>query len=132
MSTTVSLKGTLTRDPELRFTQSGKPVANFTVVTARRYKDKDTGEWTETDTSFWDCTVFDTLAENVVESCEKGNRVVVTGVMKQDSYTTKEGEKRSTWRVTADEVAVSLKWRKLDLASEARSSGGGTYSEPPF
>lgn len=131
MSASATIAGTLTRDPELRFTTAGKPVASFTVVTATRFLDKTTNEWQETDTSFWDCTAFGPIAENIADSLSKGMRVVCTGKIKQDSYTTKEGEKRTTWRFTADDVAISLKWKK----QEAVASNGSSRSyreEPPF
>jgi single-strand DNA-binding protein len=98
MSTVVTLTGRLTADPELRFSASGAPVARFTVVTSRRVKDKQTGEWSDAETSFWDCVAFGQLAENVAESLAKGTAVIVTGRAAQEEWETKVGQKRDPSR----------------------------------
>jgi single-strand DNA-binding protein len=84
MSTTVTLTGRLTADPEMRFSAAGTPVARFTVVTSRRIRDKQSGEWSDLDTSFWDCVAFGQLAENVAESLTKGTAVIVNGRAAQE------------------------------------------------
>lgn len=127
MSTPVNLRGRLVRDPELRFTQQGDAMATFTVVTAKRYKDKN-GEWQETGTSFWNCTAFKELAENICEHLEKGSQVIVSGTMQQDNYTTREGEKRTGFKVLCDDVAASVKSRKI----EREPVSAGFAAEPPF
>src|SRR5579863_6415043 len=114
MSSKVTLNGRLTKDPELRFTNSGKAIAQFSVVTSRRYKDNQTQEWTESDVSFWDITAFGDMAENICESLAKGSPVIVTGAMRQEVWTDKEDKERRAWRVLADDVAMSVKWRKTD------------------
>lgn len=158
MSANVTLKGRLTGDPELRFTPSGKAVANFTVVTCDVKKNQQTNEWEESNTTFWRCSVWDKQAENVAESLSKGSDVLVEGKCSQREYTTKEGEKRTTFEVQAWTVAASLKNATATVkkaerqgASSGRSSapaddpwastpapassGGGwgnTSDEPPF
>jgi single-strand DNA-binding protein len=84
MSTPVTLTGRLTADPEMRYSAKGSPVARFTVVTSRRVRDNGTGEWSDTDTSFWDCVAFGQLAENCAESLVKGTAVLVTGRAAQE------------------------------------------------
>ena len=121
MSTPVTLTGRLVADPELRFSASGSPVARFTVVTSRRIKDKTSGEWSDADTSFWDCVAFGQLAENVAESLTKGTAVIVTGRAAQEEWETKDGQKRRSIKVTADEVAPSLRWASAKVARAERS-----------
>jgi single-strand DNA-binding protein len=142
MSTPVTLRGNLTRDPELRFSKAGTPVATFTVVTSRRVKDQKTGEWSDADTSFWNCVAFGVLADHVAGSAEKGTGVIVTGNAAQEEWETKEGEKRRGVKVTADDVAVSLRWHsaKVEKASERPAGPASTTreenpfadDEPPF
>lgn len=133
MSAPITIAGGLTRDPELRFTKDGKPVASFSVVTSRRFLDKSTNEWTDADTSFWDVSAFGKLAENICESCVKGTRVIVTGNVKQESYTTKDGDKRTAVRVTADDVAVSVKWKTVQAKEAAPAGTRGSFNdEVPF
>jgi single-strand DNA-binding protein len=139
MSSKVTLQGRLTRDPELRFTQGGTAVAQFAVVTVRRVKNASSGEWEDQDVSFWDCTAFGPMAENIVESMEKGTSVIVTGNMRQESWTTKDQEKRTSWRVNVDDVGVSVRWKAIGDAAKSGTSlrepvktGGGFNSDPPF
>lgn len=132
MSSPVSLNGRLTRDPELRFTNGGKAVAQFTVVTSRRFNNN--GTWEEKDTSFWDCTAFGEMAENICESLNKGSLVLVTGAMRQESWE-KDGQKKYAWRVLVDDCGPSIKWQKLDVQTptgRATKSSASYDSEPPF
>jgi single-strand DNA-binding protein len=138
MSSKVTLQGRLTRDPELRFTQGGTAVAQFSVVTVRRAKNT-AGDWEDQDVSFWDCTAFGTMAENIVESMQKGTNVIVTGMMRQESWTTKEQEKRTSWRVNVDDVGVSVRWKAIGDSAKTGGSlrepvktGGGFSEDPPF
>lgn len=136
MSSKVTLQGRLTRDPELRFTQGGKAVAQFAVVTVRRVKKNDV--WEDEDVTFWDCTAFGDMAENIVESMQKGTSVIVVGNMRQESWNTKEGEKRTSWRVNVDDVAVSVRWKAFGESKSGGSlrepvkTGGGFSADPPF
>jgi single-strand DNA-binding protein len=125
MSSLVHPNGRLTRDPELRFTSGGKAVAQFTVVTSRRFNNN--GTWEDKDTSFWDCTAFGEMAENICENLKKGDSVLVSGQMRQETWE-KDGQKKSAWRVLVDDVGPSIKWTK-----KAAGSSSSSYSdEPPF
>jgi single-strand DNA-binding protein len=148
MSTPVNLTGRVVAEPELRFSAKGQPVAKFAVVTSRRVRDNQTGEWSDADTSFWDCVAFGQLAEHAAESQEKGTAVLVVGRAVQRNWETKEGEKRRSEEVTVDEVAPSLRWATCKVLKAERSrptgnsggdadpwasdSTGGYSSEPPF
>ena len=142
MSTPVTLRGRLTRDPEMRYSNAGKPVTKFAVVTSRRVKDQQTNEWSDADVTFWDCVAFGQLAENCAESLEKGTAVIVQGNASQEEWTTKDGEKRRSMKVVADEVAPSLRFASAQVAKAARSEGGQQQApreenpwandEPPF
>ena len=105
--------GNLTADPELRFTQSGKPVASLTVAVNRKKGDDE-------HTSFIDVTAWDSLAENVSESLQKGDRVVVTGRLEQRSWETPEGDRRSKLEVVADEIGPSLRWATASVQKNER------------
>jgi single-strand DNA-binding protein len=127
MSTTVNLTGRLTKDPELKYSANGKPVAKFSVVTSRRVRDSQTGEWSDADTTFWDVTAFGQLAENICESLSKGTAVLVSGRAAQEEWQDKEGQKRRSMKVIADEVAPSLRWAsaKISKATRSRTESGG-------
>lgn len=135
MSTPVTLCGRLTRDPELLFGKSGTAIAKFSVVTSRRVKDASTGQWSDADTSFFDVTAFGAMAENICESLQKGASVIVTGQMRQEEWE-KDGEKRKSWRVIADDAGPSCKWKTVTVGEGASNGGGqskGSYdSDPPF
>src|SRR5258705_12581657 len=107
--TTISLIGNLTDDPELRYTPNGAAVANFTVASTPRFMDKTTNEWKDGDTLFLRCNIWRQAAENVAESLTRGARVIVSGRLKQRSYETKEGEKRTVYEVEVDEIGPSIK-----------------------
>ena len=119
---TVTVTGTLTRDPELRFTAGGKGVASFGVAVNRRYQKNN--EWVE-QTSFFNVTAWDSLGENAAASLTKGMRVIVTGRLQQRSYETQQGEKRSVVEIVADEIGPSLRWATAQVEKVARSEGGG-------
>jgi single-strand DNA-binding protein len=127
---TVELVGNLTRDPELRFTPNGAPVANFGLAVNRRWRNQQSNEWEE-QTSFFDVVAWRDLAENVAESLQRGTRVIVVGRLEQRSWETQEGEKRSKVEVIADEIGPSLRWATAQVVkSERRAAGDGGY-EPP-
>jgi single-strand DNA-binding protein len=132
MSTPVTLNGRLTSDPELKFAKSGSAIARFSVVTSRRVMDKATNEWKDEDTSFWNCTAFGALAENVCESLTKGVAVIVTGRAAQESWEDKQtGAKRTAVKVIADEVAPSLRWVTAKITKAERSGGNGQNQSRP-
>ncbi|MFQ5556981.1 MAG: single-stranded DNA-binding protein [Acidimicrobiales bacterium] len=117
---TVTVVGNVTRDPELRFTQSGMAVANFGVAWNKRRQDQ------EDEVSFFDVTCFRQLAENVAESIPKGARVVIYGTLQQRSWENQEGERRSKVEIIADEVAPSLRWATAAVTrNEYRGGAGG-------
>src|SRR5580693_3359740 len=101
--TTITIIGNLCGDPELRYTPTGQAVANFTVASTPRFLDKATNEWKDGDALFLTCNVWRQPAENVAESLQRGMRVIVSGRLRQRSYETKEGEKRTVYEVEVDE-----------------------------
>ena len=125
---TVTLVGNATREPELRFTNSGQALASFGIAVNRRWQ-KD-GQWEEA-TSFFDITCWGQLAENVAESVQKGARVIVTGRLDQRSWETQDGDKRSKVEVVADEVAPSLRWATAQVTRNERREGGGGRGSAP-
>jgi single-strand DNA-binding protein len=123
--TTITVVGNLTDDPELRFTPSGAAVANFTVASTPRFLDKQTNEWKDGDALFLRCSIWRQAAENVAESLQRGARVIVQGRLKQRSYETKEGEKRTVYEVDVDEVGPSLRYATAKVIKGQRGGGGG-------
>src|SRR4051794_17104094 len=119
---TVTIAGTLTRDPELRFTQGGRGVASFGVAVNRRYQQNN--EWVE-QTSFFNVTAWGSLGENASASLTKGARVIVTGRLEQRQYETQQGEKRSVVEIVADEIGPSLRWATAQVEKTQRSDSGG-------
>lgn len=107
--TQITLCGNLVDDPELRFTTSGAAVAKFRVASTPRTYDKASGDWKDGESLFLTCTVWRQAAENVAESLTRGSRVIVYGRLKQRSYETREGEKRTVFEVEVDEVGPSLR-----------------------
>jgi single-strand DNA-binding protein len=129
--TILTVVGNLTADPELRFTASGAAVANFTVASTPRMFDKATGEWKDLDALFMRCSIWRQPAENVAESLTRGMQVIVVGRLKQRSFETKEGEKRTVIELEVDSVGPSLQWATAKVNKASRSGvqhgGGGGY-----
>jgi single-strand DNA-binding protein len=125
--TVITVVGNVTDDPELRFTPGGAAVANFTVASTPRTFDRQTSEWKDGDTLFLRCSVWRQAAENVAESLHRGTRVVVQGRLKQRSYETREGEKRTVVELEVDEVGPSLRYATAKVNKVARSGGSGGY-----
>jgi single-strand DNA-binding protein len=123
--TVITVVGNLTADPELRFTPNGDAVANFTIASTPRQFDKQTNEWKDGDALFLRCSVWREVAENVAESLTRGSRVVAQGRLKQRSYETKEGEKRTVVELDVDEVGPSLKYATVRVNKVAKGSRGG-------
>jgi len=123
----ITIIGNLTGDPELRFTPSGAAVASFTVASSSRVMDKQTNEWKDGDTTFLRCNVWRQYAENVAESLQRGMRVIVNGRLKQRSYETKEGEKRTVYEVEVDDVGPALRYATAKVTKVSRASGGGGF-----
>ena len=134
--TAITLVGNLTADPELRFTQSGVPVADFTVASTPRIFDRASGEWKDGDALFLRCTLWRQPAENVAETLTKGARVIVTGRLRQRSYDTREGEKRTVVEVDVEEIGPSLRYatarvtragKTTTTTAAAATRGGGEH-----
>ena len=121
--TNITIIGNLVNDPELRFTPSGAAVAKFTVASTPRYLDKATNEWKDGDSLFLQCQIWRQAAENVAESLTRGMRVLVSGRLKQRSYETKEGEKRTVFEVEVDEVGPSLRNATAKVTKTTRQGG---------
>ena len=124
--TVITLVGNLVDDPELRFTPSGAAVAKFRIASTPRFLDKATNEWKDGESLFLSCNVWRQAAENVAESLQRGMRVIVQGRLKQRSYETKEGEKRTVFEVEVDEVGPSLRNATAKITKAQR--GGGNFS----
>jgi single-strand DNA-binding protein len=125
--TVITLVGNLVDDPELRFTPSGAAVAKFRLASTPRFLDKQTNEWKDGESLFLSCNVWRQAAENVAESLQRGMRVIVQGRLKQRSYETKEGEKRTVYEVEVDEVGPSLRNASAKVTKTQRGGGGGGF-----
>ena len=140
--TTITITGNLVDDPELRFTPAGQPVTRFRIASTPRYRDNATGDWKDGDTLFLTCQVWRQQAEHVAESLQKGARAIVTGRLRQRSYETQEGEKRTVYELQVDEVGVSLRSATAKVTKATRNGNGnpadtdqpaaGFSDEPPF
>ncbi|MEZ5212126.1 single-stranded DNA-binding protein [Gordonia sp. (in: high G+C Gram-positive bacteria)] len=126
--TVITVVGNLTADPELRFTASGAPVANFTVASTPRTFDRQTNEWKDGEALFLRCSIWRDAAENVTESLTKGTRVIVQGKLKQRSYETREGERRTVVELEVDEIGPSLRYATAKVTRTPRGgSSGGNF-----
>jgi len=123
--TVITVIGNLTADPELRFTPSGAAVANFTVASTPRMFDRQTNEWKDGEALFLRCNIWREAAENVAESLTRGSRVIVSGRLKQRSFETREGEKRTVVELEVDEIGPSLRYATAKVNKASRSGGGG-------
>lgn len=125
--TTITVVGNLTADPELRFTPSGAAVANFTVASTPRTLDRQSGDWKDGDPLFLRCNIWRQAAENVAESLTRGMRVIVQGRLRQRSFETKEGEKRTVFELEVDEVGPALRYATAKVNKANRGGGGGGF-----
>src|SRR5947209_7684573 len=125
--TQITIAGNLVDDPELRYTPAGQAVARFRVASTPRFRDNTSGEWKDGDSLFLTCNVWRQAAENVAESLTRGMRVIVSGRLRQRSYETKEGEKRTVYEVEVDDVGPSLRNASAKVNRIARSGGDGGY-----
>ena len=122
--TTITIRGRLTADPELRFTPSGAAVANLTIASNARRFDKQANEWKDGPTTFWRCSAWRDLAENVAESLFKGAAVVAVGPVEQRDYE-HNGEKRTSMDVTVDAIGPDLRWQTAKVQKAQRGPSGG-------
>ncbi len=125
--TVITVVGNLTADPELRFTPAGAAVANFTVASTPRIFDRQSNEWKDGDALFMRCNIWREAAENVAESLTRGSRVIVQGRLKQRSYETREGEKRTVVELEVDEIGPSLRYATAKVNKAGRGGGGGGF-----
>jgi single-strand DNA-binding protein len=132
--TIITVVGNLTDDPELRFTPSGAAVANFTVASTPRSFDRQANEWKDGDTLFMRCSIWRQAAENVAESLVRGTRVVVTGRLKQRSFETREGERRTVVELDVDEIGPSLRYAtaKVQKTQRGGAAGGAQPGSDPW
>lgn len=127
--TTITVVGNITADPELRFTPSGAAVSSFTIASTPRTFDRNTNEWKDGDALFLRCSIWRQAAENVAESLTRGMRVIATGRLKQRSYETREGEKRTVIELDVDEIGPSLKYASAKVTKAARGTSQG-FGDP--
>jgi single-strand DNA-binding protein len=125
--TIITIVGNLTADPELRFTPSGAAVASFTIASTPRTYDRNTNEWKDGDALFLRCSIWRQAAENVAESLTRGMRVIASGRLKQRSFETREGEKRTVIELDIDEVGPSLRYASAKVNKTQRGSSGGGF-----
>ena len=128
--TIITVVGNLTADPELRYTQNGLAVANFTIASTPRTYDRQANEWKDGEALFLRASVWREFAEHVAGSLTKGSRVIASGRLKQRSYETKEGEKRTTIELEIDEIGPSLRYATASVTraqSNRGAVGGGSY-----
>ena len=123
--TQITLVGNLVDDPELRFTNSGAAVASFRVASTPRTFDRQSGEWKDGESMFLTCSVWRQYAENVAESLQRGMRVIVQGRLKQRSFETREGEKRTVFEIDVEEVGPALRSATAKVTKTQRQGGGG-------
>src|SRR5215471_3302217 len=121
---TITVIGNLTDDPELRFTPSGAAVAKFRIASTPRVLDRQTNEWKDGEPLFLTCNIWRQAAENVAESLQRGTRVIVSGRLRQRSYETREGEKRTVYEIEVDDVGPSLRNASAKVTKSSRSGGG--------
>jgi single-strand DNA-binding protein len=136
--TALTITGSLTADPELRFTPAGIAVANFTVASNARRFDKAANAYIDTEAIFLRCTAWRTTAENITNSLNRGARVIVTGNLKSNSYETREGDKRTSLELNVTEVGASLLWATVKVNKPERTTGAPAGKpadddeQPPF
>ena len=126
--TVITVVGNLTADPELRYTQGGLPVANFTIASTPRTFDRQANDWKDGEALFLRASVWREFAEHVAGSLTKGSRVIATGRLKQRSYETKEGEKRTTIELEVDEIGPSLRYATAQV-TRAASNGAASRGQ---
>ncbi|HEY2101417.1 MAG TPA: single-stranded DNA-binding protein [Pseudonocardia sp.] len=131
--TTITVVGNLTADPELRFTQGGAAVVSFTVASTPRKFDKASGEWKDGEALFMRCSAWRQMAENVAETLKRGSRVIAQGSLKQRTFDTKDGERRTVIELEVDEVGPSLRYATAKVNRPDREGAGasqGQYARP--
>lgn len=129
--TVVTIVGNLVADPELRYTQNGLPVANFTIASTPRTFDKQANEWKDGDALFMRCSVWREFAEHVAGSLTKGMRVIAQGRLRQRSYQDREGNNRTSIELEVDEIGPSLRYATAQVTRAASSNGQKPAASAP-
>ncbi|MQA06645.1 MAG: single-stranded DNA-binding protein [Streptosporangiales bacterium] len=129
-NTTLTIVGNLTADPELGFTTTGDAYARFSIASTPRRLDKTTGEWVDGDTLFLRATCWRDQASNIAESLHKGQRVIAVGRLRQSTWTTEEGEKRTSIDLDVDEIGPSLRWAMARVTRVTRDTATGANAAP--
>lgn len=129
--TVITVVGNLTADPELRFTQSGAPVASFTIASTPRTFDRQSNEWKDGEALFLRASVWREVAENVAASLSKGSRVIVTGRLVQRSYQDRDGNNRTSIELQVDEIGPSLRYATAQLTRTTGGNAGGGRQVAP-
>ena len=120
----VQIIGNVTRDPELRFTTGGTAVCSFGVAWTPRRRNPQTGEWEDGETTFFNCSAWRDLGENIAATISKGTRVVVTGSVRSRDWEDRDGNKRTSIEIDVDDCAPSLRWAQAQIERTSRQSGG--------
>ncbi|QCW22623.1 ssDNA binding protein [Microbacterium phage Ramiel05] len=123
--TVITVVGNLTADPELRYTQNGLPVANFTIASTPRNFDRQANEWKDGDALFLRASVWREFAEHVAGTLTKGMRVIAQGRLRQRSYQDREGNQRTAIELEVDEIGPSLRYATAQVTRTASNGGGG-------
>ncbi|MCW1249644.1 single-stranded DNA-binding protein [Acaricomes phytoseiuli] len=126
----MTVVGNLTKDPELRYTKNGAPVAEFNVASTPRTFDKQAGDWKDGETVFTRVTAWQQLAENAAESLSKGSRVVVTGVLEASKYTDKDGQERTSQKLRADEIGASVRFATVQITKGQAKMAQSPWTPP--
>ena len=128
--TAITVVGNLTADPELHYTNSGAAVVTFSVASTPRIYDRETGEWKDGEAMFLRCNQWRQPAENVAESLSRGMRVIVQGRLRQRSYETRDGDKRTVFELEVDEVGPSLRFSTATVNKATRSTAADAPIQP--
>lgn len=124
---TITVVGNVTRDPELKFLNSGQAALKLSIAVNRRWQNRQTQEWEER-VSYFEVVGYGSMAENAANSLQKGSRVIVSGRLEQRSWETENGDKRSIVEINADEIGPSLKWATAVVTRTPRAEGSNFQS----
>lgn len=130
MTNTITIDGNLVEDPELRFTSAGLAVCSFRIAHTPRKFDKATNDWTDGPTVWLKCSLWRQYAENVAESLQKGQKIIVTGRLSDDSYEAKDGTKRTQFKIDVDDVGPVLRNATVAVSKTEREGGFITGRTP--
>ena len=120
----ITVSGNLTRDPELRFTQTGQARTVCAIAVNRRWKNRHTDDWEE-HVSFFDVICWSQLGENAAETLKKGMRVIVSGRLESRTWEDDNGQQRHKVDIVADDIAPSLRWAVAEVTKIAAASDAG-------